>query len=297
MKTITMFLSLFLWSILSTAQCLTGPTSLASGSSATYSIPSVAQCTSCYDWDIVSGDASFLTSDQNNSVTIRANSSGPFTIKVIYLSESGCQTYCEQIINSSPSSCCLPELNSYFNCGTWEQYGGHGAVYIAFPDCDSNTVSTIDWVLSNAEFVSGSLTGQSSGTTTGSGSPGNIGNYNCNSIEVQATVHYNNGCSSKVINETIIPLAGAPKKQATIYPNPAKSEINVNLGSLNNLSPNNNLEVKVIEINTGREVYSQKVKNNEKQELRIKGLESYNLLEVIIMNNGKVLNQKRVIVN
>lgn len=295
MKNITLFFTLFMWSILCLAQSITGPSTLASGSSATYSIPSVAQCSSCYDWDIVSGDASFLTSDQSNSVTIKANSSNPFTVRVIYMSEDGCQPYGELIINPI-STCCQPELNSYFNCGGWEQYGGHGAVYIDFPNCDRTTVSTIDWVLTNAEFISGSLTGQSSGTTTGSGSPGNIANFNCNSIQVKATVRYNNGCSTKVLYETIMPLSGPSKIKATVYPNPAKSEINVNLGSIDTMNPENNIEVKIIDINTGSEVFYQKMKNNEKKELNVKGLENYNFLEVIILNNGKVLDQKRVIV-
>lgn len=279
------------------AQCtnITGPDFLSSGQSGTFTISNSAQCSSCYDWDIVSGNATITSSDQNQSVTIQSNTSSSFKVKVTYFTESGCVVSCIKECNPA-TSCTQPELNSYFVCDGWEQYGGHGAVYIAFPNGNTSTVQSIDWVLTNAEFVSGSLTGQSSGTTYGSGSPGNIANYNCNNIGVQATVHYNNGCSPITITETIVPSPGTggglKSSSVAIYPNPSKSQIEINMSSVENIK---DVQVKIIDISTGKVVYT-KLLDGKSKILNVSDLDKYSMLEVLFMKKQKVLFQKRVLV-
>jgi hypothetical protein len=73
------------------AQCtISGPSTITIGQSASYSIPALAQCNECYDWDVVSGSVSISGSDQNSSVTINANGLGSFQLRVTWFDEDGC---------------------------------------------------------------------------------------------------------------------------------------------------------------------------------------------------------------
>ncbi len=274
---------------------ISGPNSLACNQTATYSIASLAQCSQCYDWD-ASGNISITPSysDMHNSVTIKAgSSSGSGTLTVTYFNETGCHTLSKAItVSCGSSSCCTPVLESYFICGGW--HGGHGAVYINFTNCDRSSVSSIDWVVNGAVFNSGPLTGQSSGTTYGPGSPGNIAS-SCNSsfISVTATVHYNNGCPTVTVRQRILVESG-PIRKNVIYPNPTKSEINIKLEALKS---NNNLEIKIIDIPSGKQVYSKTVlKQDLKNEINIKGMDKYKYVKVLILDNGNVIEQSKVII-
>jgi hypothetical protein len=73
------------------AQCtISGPAAITVGQSASYSIPALAQCSECYDWDVVSGNVSISGSDQNNSVTVNANGAGSFQLRITWFDEDGC---------------------------------------------------------------------------------------------------------------------------------------------------------------------------------------------------------------
>ncbi|PHS08111.1 MAG: hypothetical protein COA88_07395 [Kordia sp.] len=295
MKKTILFLFLITFSFGIKAQCnISGPLTVMLGTSATFSIPNLAQCTECYDWDTLSSNISITSSDMNNTVIISANSLGQAHLQVTYFDEEGCHT-CDilfDVINGDPAGCCEPELNSYFICGGWKSYGGHGAIYIAFPECDRTTVSSIDWVVNGANFISGPLTGSSSGTTYGPGSPGNIDNLNCSVIQVQATVHYNNGCLSETLNETIIPSSRVSEN--IIYPNPTSSEIKINLDSIKNKE---NITIKVIDIDSNQEVYNKRVSRlKDSNEITIGGLSKYRIVQVIILNNGKIVNQSKIMI-
>lgn len=73
---------------------ISGPCSLTVGQQVTYSVPIYAA--QCYDWDInntnlsISGNVKIVGSDQSNSVTIEALSTGTFSLKVTYFNENGC---------------------------------------------------------------------------------------------------------------------------------------------------------------------------------------------------------------
>jgi hypothetical protein len=295
---ITLIFTLFSFTV--KAQ-ITGPTTIHFNDQETYSIPNLGQCSQCYDWD-ETGDITIVSSDMNNSVTIQAgNSAGNGVLTVTYFNETGCHEITLPItvecegpgcdIIELPGGCCIPTLDSYFICRGW--LGGHGAVYIDFTgnDCDRRSVSSIDWVVNGAVFSSGPLKGQSSGTTFGAGSPGNI-QSDCNRIRVTATVHYNNGCPDVTLTENI-DIGSGPRK-TIIYPNPTKSEINIDLFELKKM---NEVEIKLFDLNTGKEVYSKKVLKSELNEtITINRLDNYKSLKIVILNDGKIIKKSTILI-
>ncbi len=303
MKKTIIFLFLIIFSFQVNAQCnISGPSTVNLGTSATFSIPNLGQCTQCYDWDVLSSNINITSSDMNNNVTILATSIGQAHLRVTYFDENGCQT-CDinfEVV-PTPPVCCQPQLDSYFICRGWA--GGHGAVYIDFTanNCDRNSVSSIDWIVNGAVFSTGPLTGQSSGTTYGPGSPGNI-ESGCNRINVTATVHYNNGCPDVTLTEDVNidsgpndndPYTGFGK--ILIYPNPTTSNLNIDFSMLKDVKK---LEVKLYELNTGKEIYSKKILKEEfNKNISINHLDNYDLLKVIILNDGKVIKKSIVLID
>jgi len=234
----------------------------------------------------------------NNSVTIQAGSStGNGVLTVTYFNETGCHELQRPITiectgsNGGNGNCCIPELDSYFICRGW--IGGHGAVYIDFTgnNCDRNSVSSIDWIVNGAVFSTGSLAGQSSGTTFGAGSPGNI-QSDCGRINVTATVHYNNGCPDVTLTE-IVDVDSGPRR-TIIYPNPTKSEINIDLFEFKKM---NEVEVKIYDLNTGKEVYSKKILKSELNDtITINRLDNYKSIRIIIFNDGKIIKESTILI-
>lgn len=91
MKHFIFYCLLALTAIRLQAQCtISGPSTITLGQSASYSMPALAQCSECYDWDVVSGSVSISGSDQNNSVTINATAPGSFQLRVTWFDEDGC---------------------------------------------------------------------------------------------------------------------------------------------------------------------------------------------------------------
>jgi hypothetical protein len=134
------------------------------------------------------------------------------------------------------------------------------------------------------------LVGFSSGTTYGAGSPGNINNLNCMSVQIQATVHYNNGCPNETINHTIHPSSRVVNN--IIYPNPTYSEVKVDLSSI---LDKGNLSIVIVDIDSGQEVYNKAVsKLNDSNEITIGGLNKYRFIQVMVLNNGKVINKSKI---
>ena len=135
---LTSLLALFSLSLGFTQCAIFGPTELASGQTVTLSIPATqGQCSECYDWDIIQGSGSILGSDTGNSVTVRKNASGTFTVRVTALNEDGC-TSC-QIIMTDPGACnqysvtmnnfSLPSNNSVLLFATTTPSSLTGAAY------------------------------------------------------------------------------------------------------------------------------------------------------------------------
>jgi len=287
-------LAIILFAFYAKAQ-ITGPITIQCGNQATYSISNLAQCSQCYDWDF-SGDISIISSDMNNSVTIQAdNNAGSGTLSVTYFNESGCHQMSPINISIQcipTPTCCEPELNSYFICHGWD--GGHGAVYIDFTgnNCDRNSVSSIDWVLNGAVFSSGSLNGQSSGTTYGAGSPGNISSGSPSyGIYVTATIHYNNGCSDVTLYEDVDTDSCNDDGEIGIHPNPTKSKLIIN-GYDNKL--NDNVRIKIYDLNNGSEIFNKKLKYNK--EINLKDFTSSKKVRVVIIDNNTIIKQSTIII-
>jgi len=275
-------------------QCaISGPSSMEIGQSYTFTVNQTAQCSECYDWD-VTGSVSIVGSDQNQSVTIQRTDSGPYTICVNYIDETGCHYCC-----ISGGQCCIPYLDSYFICNGWDY--GHGAIYIAYDElCDRNTVEYIEWDVNGAYFLNGPLAGQSSGITYGPGSPGNIGASPCPdnlNIFVTATVHFNNGCPPVTITQDIEPgmrISGEIKLK--LFPNPATSFINVSLESQKSLQK---VRIIGIDVLTGTEIFTQRLTGNDKvftKRIEIPRAYHNKMLQVIVLDNGKITATKQVMI-
>ena len=84
------------------SQCITGNQTVNLNQAVTFTSVGVAQCASCYDWDIngnttssdnqTVGTVQIVGSDQGQSVSILGVTPGPFTLNVTYLNENGCQS-------------------------------------------------------------------------------------------------------------------------------------------------------------------------------------------------------------
>jgi hypothetical protein len=105
MKKALLFFGLLAGLITAHAQCptITGPTSMLVGQAYTFSVNAgSAQCTDCYDWDATASLMSIPGSDQNNTVTINANSAGSGTVCVNYITETGCVSCCINVVITDP---------------------------------------------------------------------------------------------------------------------------------------------------------------------------------------------------
>jgi hypothetical protein len=300
MKKIFFAVSLLLVSVFAMAQCtITGPSGpYQVGQSYTFSVSQTAQCADCYDWD-VSGPVSITSSDQNQSVTIQVTGNGSFSLCVNYIDEEGCHSCCFN--GTAGIACCIPYLDSYFICGGWREYGGHGAIYIGYDEaCDRSTISSIDWDVNGAVFINGTLTGLSSGTTYGAGSPGNIASYGCDEgmhIFVTATIHFNNGCPDVTITQDITPSYRAASPTApvvSVFPNPVVSELSVKMQSGQSLQKT---RIILVDMSTGVEVYNTIVplsENNYSTNIRIPSAYRNKNLVLIILDKNKITYTKTI---
>lgn len=94
--------------------CINGPLSIEVGQTVTYSTSAIAQCSDCYDWDInnsptstqnsIVGNLQITSSDMNNTVMIKALSSGTGVIKLTYFDENGCHE-CFINVNINGEAC------------------------------------------------------------------------------------------------------------------------------------------------------------------------------------------------
>lgn len=108
MKHFIFFCLLALATIHVQAQCtISGPATIIPGQSASYSIPALAQCSECYDWDVVSGSISISGSDQHNSVIINSIACGIAQIRVTWFDEDGCHQCTFNI--GCPPPCSIPQ--------------------------------------------------------------------------------------------------------------------------------------------------------------------------------------------
>ncbi len=83
--------------------CITGNLTIIVGQTTTFSSP-IAQCTSCYDWDINANDLSsdnqtvgtirIVGTDMGQTVQIQGVSLGSFSLKLTYFDETGCHVCC-----------------------------------------------------------------------------------------------------------------------------------------------------------------------------------------------------------
>ncbi len=272
--------------------CITGSTDIIIGTTETYSVdPTLGQCNLCYNWN-VSGGISIVGSRHMNSVVIRGNSIGTYTINVTYFDSTGCHN-CSLIVNVIEQPCCtvLPIMQSYYICRGWSN--GHGGVYIDHSNCNL-AIDHMYISLTNAQFTSGALSGQSSGTIYSSfGFPGNIGNNpGCSNITVNIVVYYQNGCESSE-SELIVPEQdGKELQKAKIFPNPATSEINIDLSSLDG---GVTYGVRLFDIETGKEIYNKNINStNINSLLKINNLDEYRIIQVVILKDSHIVQNSKI---
>lgn len=117
MKKNLLILALLALSNLAYSQCIKGPVTINLNQTVVFTSVNVAQCTTCYDWDINNdagssdnatvGTLHIVGTDINQTVSITGVSVGPFTIDLTYFTEKECRTctITGTVINPVPPGC------------------------------------------------------------------------------------------------------------------------------------------------------------------------------------------------
>ncbi len=236
MKKILLLLLVTLVSNYAGAQCsIRGALSPVTGSTYTFSVPSVsAQCADCYYWT-ATGGASISGSNTGNSVSVVANTAGAYSVSVTYFINGECVS-CTKTGTISPA---VPPCN--FQVGV-------SSFYIASTNSNPPTVTL------QASTTPGFLVGvqynwmvtYQNGTTAGFSSTtsamATFTAYQSNPIVSANVIAYYQTCSSTFLRTFPIPIYGGitggggfgrpagaieknNKKDFIVYPNPVKSEV------------------------------------------------------------------------
>ncbi|MGC4039888.1 MAG: T9SS type A sorting domain-containing protein [Flavobacterium sp.] len=224
MKKMFLFLMLIGITASSYSQCtITGKTSIGNGSTQTYSVPStLGQCSECYDWDIVSGNITQVsTSDQNNTFSIKATGLGAFQICVTYFDETGCHQCC---LSGTTVACDITgtTINDVNQLGSAEV-----AFYVTPPNTPyTPTGFSYLWTFTFAD-----------GSTANSTSQVGKVDIDCSNRVRTVSVVITSALCTKTITKTyglgnggtdpgICGTSGMSKMGINVYPNPAKSNLN-----------------------------------------------------------------------
>ncbi|MEM0998834.1 MAG: T9SS type A sorting domain-containing protein [Bacteroidota bacterium] len=212
------------------AQCpISAPSSHAVNQTRTYSLPSGSgQCSNCYDWDVV-GAAQVIGSDMGNSVQIRRNSNGSFTVSVRYINEAGCQS-CSVFVPSIVTGCNFTVAinNQYFlglgnvgiSANTIPQVG-MGATYNWTVTYQNNTTNSATTNVANVFFpattankiVSASVTVDFNGCSA------------ADNIFFFPPIPEVNGGFGKLAGGNGSGEADAPERKFELYPNPVNNSV------------------------------------------------------------------------
>lgn len=226
--------------IIGTQQCvISGPSTFNVGQTVAYSVPNLAQCSNCYDWDIVSGNSNvqIVGSDMNQNLQLLGVNSGSFQLRLTYFDENGCHECYLNGNSINAPTCCEPRTKGNLEC----RPNGSGHGFFSFLDSntcnlDWSTISSINVTLLGATFVGTGLNTRTFNNPTGpidftfSAPVCNESSY----VRVNYTVNYNNGCEA--ISGEVRLYPGVTHGKIEVYPNPTDNIINFkgnNIESLN----------------------------------------------------------------
>lgn len=221
---------------------ISGPATVVAGVPTDFFISQLAQCTFCYDWDVSSlgNTVSIQGDDRKSVVTILANGSGIFNLKVTYFTETGCHT-CQRniVIDSSPQCDFEPEFITKFDCSPQ----GEGRVFLG--NIDLSEVSSVTYyfepnnnqgyydnfafvgggngiVVTDAPFIADCT------YTPGTCRPDDI-------ITLSVTIEFESSSICETIEEVYdieVIDHGGQKPLIDVYPNPTESLVSVELKHL-----------------------------------------------------------------
>ncbi|NOU15944.1 MAG: T9SS type A sorting domain-containing protein [Bacteroidales bacterium] len=242
MKKIFSLILMIGFSIMSYSQCntgcITGNLSITVGQTSTFTSP-IAQCTSCYDWDIngnaissdnqTVGTVKIVGTDMAQTVQIQGVAVGAFSLQLTYFDETGCHTCCFNG-NVVGSPCDINQNGIY-------QLNVLGDEYIKFytmPSIQSGGVNNFNYLWT--------FTYQDGSTSTSNVREPYIP-INCSNPVVYTTVVITSTICSKTITKNWIPgvcgtLNYSNKIKSTktikVSPNPTSSLIKFDGENLSN---------------------------------------------------------------
>lgn len=326
-----MIIFLFLLSSATYAQsqrcvAISGDDTITTGGMYVYTLPNVAQCNNCYDWDFGLANTfgtSIVGTDQQSSVTIQAGLPGTFTLQATYLTEKGCRESCTKTITIIDDVDCdfvEPVLDGEIICA-----GGTGYVKLdASVNIDNIESVTWEFADENGNYYPDFGFDNNNGlnyiqitapTSNNFEAPFTFTAGNCNSnpnyweICFKVIIKYNvlpgDDCYSQEIivcgtlaNGDLQPQPidnnENQKPIIKISPNPTKSEIQVSLSNLKN----KNVELQIYRLN-GELLATQKVQNiNSKNYIQTISLPKITgeIVLLKIIENNKVIDTKKIII-
>lgn len=179
------------------SQCITGGPNIALNQTVTFTSVGVAQCTSCYDWDINNnstssdnttvGNIRIVNSDMGQSVSIQGLAVGPFTINLNYITEAGCQQ-CTLSGNVYDPSCAFTLSNI-----TTVSVGASTVTFQTAPTPSITSGITYTWTATYQDGSTSVITVNNSGQVT---FPSTIGNP---VVSVCVTANYLTCTASKCL--------------------------------------------------------------------------------------------------
>lgn len=265
----------------------------------------------------------------NSSVLIQANAPGNFEVCVTYFTENGCAHCClSGTCTPPPPPCCEPTVLGAHACkpngqcnllcpppSPTSNYCGSGFFGINFGDCDPN-ISTIDiFMSSGTAFQTGPFMGLSSATNItpsqfwwgGSGQIP-ICSDACygQTINILVVINYSDECESDVVEGEIeggclcADFSKGQNQEQNQYelkvsPNPLNGSF-LNINSIGHF--HKNMEIKVIDINSGQTVYHKDYKNQDleqaQENVEIPNQYRTGILNIQLIVNGEIKSSKLV---
>ena len=251
MKKVFSLLLIIGFSVITYSQCSTGCISgnltITLGQTLTFSSANLAQCTSCYDWDINSsatstdnqtvGNVKIIGSDMNKTVQIQGLALGSFSIQLTYFDETGCHQCCfNGTVIPVGTNCNAPDIDGWFECQN-SNTGGQ-IIILGSTSVSWANILKIEIELNGATFVAAPYTGQNLITLNGPFTDGfakHVYSPACayqKSFGAFVRFYYKNGCPMVQKVGNYFDQGTPPKSLAkvnntiTLSPNPTNSIIN-----------------------------------------------------------------------
>ena len=287
------------------AKCnITATSDIIVGEEATFSFPSNAQCSQCYDWD-VSGDASIVPAwdDKTRFVTV-VPGSGSFTLTMTYFDETGCHTCSKTFTAVEPGCDFEPIFVTKFDCSPQ----GTGLVKLDNDDLDdvvsvtyvfepfnNYNASTNTFYFNNFQFIGGGTGIEVTNepfTANFSYDPATCDDY----ITFGVTIEFANGSICEDISENFdifVSSGGGQQPVINLFPNPAIHSTNLELQNMQGRT----LEVQMYTL-SGEMVQKDVIgfidSNSFQKELLLPETSS-NLLFLKIIESGVLIDTQKII--